>query len=401
MKLWYFTEQQYHPGWERVSGAIRNTPPTGVIDPVVAADLFDRYYEEFALIDQLGLGIAVNEHHTTLQCMSPSTFLSVAAISRTTTRSRILSIGSPIAQRPDPVRVAEEIALSDLMSRGRTEVGFIKSVPWEYFNSNANPVGVTERFWEAHDLILKALTTRDGPFAWSGRHFHYRNVNVVPRPYQDPHPPIWMTGQSPSTARAIASHGHVAVTTQTGSAQAALFFRAYRDEYEKVYGGPPAVDRLAYHCYMAVAGTEDKAAELAQRIHKWVEYLGSQEAGFQHAAGYAAAGDYARMMRLNGGGVGMFNNWRPPSIGKLRDDGVMFFGTPGQVRDQVRGFTDRVGPIGHLLIQMGGYATQDETMECLSLTAKEVQPFLEDLTNRYKVPLTLGHSGRRVAIHDL
>jgi len=146
VKLWYFTEQQYHPGWERVPGPIRNTPPTGVIDPVVAADLLDRYYEEFTVADELGLGIAVNEHHTSLQCMSSATFLSVAALARTTSRARILSIGTPIAQRPDPVRVAEEIAMSDLMSRGRTEVGFIKSVPWEYFNSNANPVGVTDRY---------------------------------------------------------------------------------------------------------------------------------------------------------------------------------------------------------------------------------------------------------------
>jgi alkanesulfonate monooxygenase SsuD/methylene tetrahydromethanopterin reductase-like flavin-dependent oxidoreductase (luciferase family) len=382
MKLWYFTEQQYHPGWEQVSGPIRNTPPTDVIDPVVAADLFDRYYEEFAVADELGLGIAVNEHHTSLQCMSPATLLSVAAIARTTSRARILSIGTPIAQRPDPVRVAEEIALTDMLSRGRTEVGLIKSVPWEYFNSNANPVGVTERFWEAHDLILKALTTRHGPFAWHGEHFHYRNINVVPRPYQDPHPPIWMTGQSPSSARTIATRGHVGVTSQSGARDAAPFFAAYRDEYEKVHNAPPTVDRLGYLCYMAVASTETKAADVAQRIHKWVEYLGSQHPGFQHAAGYAPAGDFARMMRAGQGNIGVFSGYRAPSIAKLRDDGVMFFGTPRQVCDQVRTFMDRVGPIGHLLVQMGGYATQTDTVESLALMAEQLHPMLEEFSTR-------------------
>src|ERR1700739_3046973 len=111
MRLWYFSEQQYHPAWERSAGPIRNTPPTGLIDPDVAADLIDRYYEEFAAIDELGLNIAVNEHHTTFQCMSTTPYLSVAALARTTKRARILSIGSPLAQRPDPVRLAEEIAL--------------------------------------------------------------------------------------------------------------------------------------------------------------------------------------------------------------------------------------------------------------------------------------------------
>src|SRR5580704_7829705 len=47
-------------------------------------------------------------------------------------------------------------------------------------------------FWEAHDLILKAMTSHDGPFNWEGTHFHYRQVNVWPRPWQQPHPPVWM-----------------------------------------------------------------------------------------------------------------------------------------------------------------------------------------------------------------
>ena len=54
-----------------------------------------------------------------------------------------------------------------------------------------------ERFWEAHDLILKAMTTHDGPFNWEGEHFHYRQVNVWPRPYQQPHPPVWLTVTAP------------------------------------------------------------------------------------------------------------------------------------------------------------------------------------------------------------
>ncbi len=50
------------------------------------------------------------------------------------------------------------------------------------------------RYWEAHDLILKAMSTTDGPFNWEGEFFHYRNVNIWPRPLQQPTPPVWMTG---------------------------------------------------------------------------------------------------------------------------------------------------------------------------------------------------------------
>ncbi len=59
-----------------------------------------------------------------------------------------------------------------------------------------------DRFWEAHDFIIKAMTTHDEPFNWESEHFHYRQVNIWPRPWQQPHPPVWSTTGSKSQARA-------------------------------------------------------------------------------------------------------------------------------------------------------------------------------------------------------
>jgi len=376
MKFWYFTEQQYHPAWDRVTGTIRNTPPSGLIDPDEAADLFDRYYEEFQAFDELGLNIAVNEHHTSYQCMSPTPYLHMAALARITRKARLLSIGTPIAQRPDPVRVAEEIALADMMSRGRTEAGLIKSIPWEYFNSNANPMGLMDRFWEAHDLIVKALTTRDGPFRWDGEYFQYRNVNIIPRPYQDC-PPIWMTGQSPSSAKDIAAKGYIAATSQNGT-DAVPFFDAYRQSYAASFGRAATDDRLAYICYVALGKTEEVARERAQRVHKWVEFLARQDDRFQHAAGYAPAKDFARLLQANRGGS-LFFNYVPPSIDKLREQGIMFWGTPDQVSEQIGSFYQRVGGFGHLLMQMGGVASQSDTIESMQLMAEIVAPRLKEI----------------------
>ena len=101
---------------------------------------------------------------------------------KTTKRVRLLGLGIPIANRPDPLRVAEECAMIDVISRGRLDMGFIKGVPYEIVPSNARPVRIMDRFWEAHDLILKAMTTHDGPFSWEGEHFQYRSVNIWPRP---------------------------------------------------------------------------------------------------------------------------------------------------------------------------------------------------------------------------
>ena len=77
----------------------------------------------------------------------------------------------PIGNRFDPVRVAEEYSMIDVISRGRVEMGFVKGVPFEMTPANTNPADLMERFWEAHDLILKAMTTHDGPFNWEGTLF--------------------------------------------------------------------------------------------------------------------------------------------------------------------------------------------------------------------------------------
>ena len=118
----------------------------------------------------------------------------------------------------------------DVISRGRLEMGFVKGVPYEIHPANSLPVRHTDRFWEAHDLILKAMTTHDGPFSWEGEFFQYRNVNVWPRPYQQPHPPVWISANSVPSASPIAQRGHVLGTVMTGYKAKALF-----DEYRRVW----------------------------------------------------------------------------------------------------------------------------------------------------------------------
>lgn len=379
MRLWYFTEQQYHPAWEKAVGPIRNTPPSGGIDPEVAADLIDRYYDEFAVMDELGLNIAVNEHHTTYTCMSVAPYLSIAALARTTKNVRLLSIGTPIAQRPSPVRVAEEIALTDIMSRGRTEAGLIKSIPWEYFNSNANPMTLNERFWEAHDLIIKALSTRDGPFAWSGKHFHYRNVNILPRPYQDPHPPIWMAGMSAGSGYEYGKRGYTGITTQNGF-DAIEFFKAYRKGFSEQFGQQPELWRMAYCGYLAIGNSEAEARAIAERVHAWVRFLPRQNPRFQHAAGYAPAFAFANMMKKGQGASFFTPDYVPPSIDELREQNIMFWGTPDQVYKQIKAFYEKTGGFGQMLFQMGGYATKEDTIGTANLLMKEVAPRLQELT---------------------
>src|SRR5207237_2430371 len=131
MRVWYFSEMAYHPAWEEglKRGSLRVVLPNRNFDPKVGHGLLNRYLDEFALCDEAGLDIMVNEHHSTSTCLTVSVPMALAIIARETTRSRLLSLGTPIANRPDPVRVAEEMAWLGVLSGGRLGVGTVKGAP--------------------------------------------------------------------------------------------------------------------------------------------------------------------------------------------------------------------------------------------------------------------------------
>ena len=218
MRTWYFSEMAYHPAWDKglARGSLRVVFPNENLDPQEAGTLLNRYLDEFALCDEVGLDIMVNEHHSTATCMTVSVPMALSIIARETKKARLLSLGNPIANRPDPVRVAEEMAWLDCLSGGRIEMGLVKGAPYEIAPANSNPGRLMRRYWEAHDLIIKALSTTTGPFSWEGEFYQYRAVNIWPRPIQQPTPPIWMTGMSVDTGIAAAERGHVVGTLLSG-----------------------------------------------------------------------------------------------------------------------------------------------------------------------------------------
>jgi alkanesulfonate monooxygenase SsuD/methylene tetrahydromethanopterin reductase-like flavin-dependent oxidoreductase (luciferase family) len=73
----------------------------------------------------------------------------------------------------------------------------VRGIGTEYHATGLNPAFSQERFQEAHDLIVAAWT-RPGPFEFEGEHYNFRYVNLWPRPYQSPHPPIWIPSQGSS-----------------------------------------------------------------------------------------------------------------------------------------------------------------------------------------------------------
>ncbi|HEY2135488.1 MAG TPA: LLM class flavin-dependent oxidoreductase [Xanthobacteraceae bacterium] len=387
MRVYHFTEQPYPNAWEKHEGSLRVNLPNRHLDPKIAADLFHRYYDEWLLCDELGFDVMLNEHHATATCMSSTCIVGLSVLARQTKRARLLVLGYPIGHRPDPLRCAEELATVDVISRGRLDMGFIKGVPYEFPVSNQNAVGVMDRFWDAHDFILKAMTSHDAPFNWESDYFHYRHVNLWPRPYQQPHPPVWTTTGSPINARIVGERGYVMATLGTGYATRPLY-DVYREAYTAKFRKAPAADRFAYLGLVAVADTEAEARRRGEMVSI---YLGSSAIvapQFRNPPGYLSIEDNVRILRgdprpRTGTKDGGFIDMRTAGVQDLIDAGILFCGTPDQVYAQITEFCDYCGGMGNLLM-MGhaGHMNHADTVDNLTLFAREVLPRLKE----YKQP---------------
>lgn len=384
MQVWHFSEMAYHPGWEELGNSLRNVIPSKVYDPKLGADLYHRYLDEWALCDELGINIMVNEHHTTATCTTSVCTIPLAILARETKKVRLLCLGMPIANRMDAVRVAEEYAMLDVISRGRIEMGFVKGSVFEVTPANSNPATLAERFWEAHDLILKALTTHDGPFNWEGQHYQYRQVNVWPRPYQDPHPPVWMTVASPGSAKLVGEKGYVLASLNSGYANTPLIYDTYR-EAAKGAGHEVGLDRFAYLGIVGVGATEEEGRRRAHQILDYSRTTPRVARQFQFPPGLVPPEVVGRELGnpsprtfplRDGSRVEMLTG----TVDQYIDAGIAFAGTPDTVYAQIKEFYDHVGGLGHLLMMgQGGHLNHEDTVGNLTMFSEEVLPRLREL----------------------
>lgn len=385
MRVWYFSEMAYHPSWNEglKRGSLRVEFPNEHVDPDVAHKLLNRYFDEFAACDEAGLDIMVNEHHSTATCMTVSVPMALSIIARETKKARLLSLGNPIANRPDPVRVAEEMAWLDVLSGGRLEMGLVKGAPYEIHPANSNPARLMRRYWEAHDLIIKALSTTDGPFSWEGEYFQYRNVNIWPRPVQKPTPPVWMTGLSTASGVMAAERGHVIATLLAGSV-AKPMFDAYRTRAREL-GWEAGPDRFAFAACIGVGETRAEGIRRADQVADYVRTAGVVAEPYTNPPGYNSM--MANVAMLKGATNSLVKDQqgnpvdaRTATVEQFIASDTVFAGTPDDVYEQIKAFNDRVGGFGHLLFfGQGGHLSHEDTMDNIRLFGKDVMPRLREL----------------------
>lgn len=236
--------------------------PNRLYDPQKGHALYNRYLDELEYGETLGFdGLCVNEHHQTAYGMMPSPIVTASALARRTSKAKIAILGSALPLRSHPLVVAEEHSMIDNITGGRLISGFVRGIGSEYHTFGVNPTFSHERFHEAHDLIVRAWT-EPGPFEFFGKHYHVQYVNVWPRPYQQPHPPIWIPSQGSRETIEFAAHPkHRYPYLQTFSPIKAVqrYLHMYRDMAEQKFGYQASPRQLGWASMVYVGDTDESA----------------------------------------------------------------------------------------------------------------------------------------------
>src|SRR5438067_7952710 len=147
--------------------------------------------------------------------------------------------------------------------RGRLIVGMLRGTTNEMMTYHLNPEESRERTDEGMELILRAWKEPQ-PFGWQGRHFHYRNVSVWPKPLQQPLPPMYALGTS-SEASDFAARNHIGLGVSFGPFDAMGKVTGYYKDQCARYGWQPEPHQIIYRANIVIAETGKKAQQaLAQ-----------------------------------------------------------------------------------------------------------------------------------------
>jgi alkanesulfonate monooxygenase SsuD/methylene tetrahydromethanopterin reductase-like flavin-dependent oxidoreductase (luciferase family) len=304
----------------------------------------------------------------------PSPNLMAAALTRRTSRARIMILGNAIGIRGNPLRVAEEIAMLDLMSGGRVDSGFVRGIGWEYFAHSVNPVKSRSRFNEAHDLIIKAWTSPE-MFSWYGENYEYRYVNLWPRPVQQPHPPIYIPGAgSTETMKFCAERKYTYMSVYAPTRIVRRWFDGYREAAAEL-GYEPDPERIAFSVPIYVADTDEKAHAEARPALEWLYRKGlKQTPEMVTPPGYMSPGSLR----------GVLSSGMRPFGGASYEDllahGQAVVGSPASVADRLGSLYAELGGFGQLIGLFAiGTSTHEQVMRSAELFATEVMPVLRPL----------------------
>jgi alkanesulfonate monooxygenase SsuD/methylene tetrahydromethanopterin reductase-like flavin-dependent oxidoreductase (luciferase family) len=409
MHMMWFTERAYHydpevepEKYRRLENQILKErsfygTPNSFFEPEHGAKILNQYIDEKVYTDQELLnfdGVMLNEHHGTPFCLGAVMDVEAAILAGKTNRVKIVLLGNPVATVGNPLRLAEELAMIDLISGGRLVPGWVRGAGSEQFANNTNPAQNRELFEEGVDFIIKAWTT-PGPFRYEGKRLHFRHVNPWVLPLQKPRPPFWIPGLiSPDTAQWCAKrrYPYVALATKLEPTLELWHFYAEAAAREGYQAGP---ENFGYLQPVMLADNQERAEELGQRLLFGGAFAHFARPEWMFPPGYNSKAATRRLAQLETGpntsGKPLFAGSGEESEEEIEalkrhiyagypqilKDMQMIAGTPDNVIPKLCKVLDVLRP-GIFSFWLDGPVSAKERKRCLELINRDVIPALRE-----------------------
>ena len=353
---------------------------SSLFDPQRAHHMYNDFMDELEYAADCGYdAICVNEHHSNGYGLMPSPNLIATSLARRTTDATICVMGNSLALYNPPTRVAEEFAMIDVISGGRLIAGFPVGTPMDdCFAYGQNPSQLRERYYEAHDLVMKAWQEPD-TFAFNGRYNQQRYVNIWPRPVQKPHPPIWIPGGgSIETWQWCAQMDYVyCYLSYFGHKVGKATMDGFWAEMDRL-GKDRNPYRAGFAQTVAVAESRDQALELYTQA---AEYFFGRclhfDPRFAAPPGYATEATIRHGMTSQVSAAAARATARPTEMKDLVDAGYLVIGSPSQVVEQFVELAENLNVGNLMLLMQFGNMNKDLTRYNTKLFAEKVMPTLK------------------------
>ena len=276
--------------------------------------VYERAIERFEIMDQTGYdAVWLAEHHFSGFSVCPSVHMMATMAAARTQRMRI---GTAVSLAPfyHPLRLAEEVALLDMLSGGRLNWGAGRGFSRVEFDAFGVPIDESaERFRETVEIVLAAWGSEK--LTHHGRFFDFDGVEVLPKPLQQP-PPVWMAATSEGAIDWAAGRGFSILMDPHCTHSELGAKRARYGERMAAAGHTAAGRDIPMARLIAIGNTTEQAEAVARRGAEWTvgAYIGPQ-----HRPAHAAPSAIAA----------------PDPVERYVSD-VILHGTPDSLVDQIQ-----------------------------------------------------------------
>jgi alkanesulfonate monooxygenase SsuD/methylene tetrahydromethanopterin reductase-like flavin-dependent oxidoreductase (luciferase family) len=329
------------------------------------SEAFDEAMEQVDAAERLGLDVMwLAELHFEPRRSVLSAPLSIASAIAARTRRMKIGIAVQVLPLCHPLRLAEEAATVDQLSHGRLIFGVGRSgVAQTYEAYGVSYAESRDRFREILDIVEQAWTKPS--FSYAGKYHHFKDVAVVPKPYQKPTPPIRIAASTPDTFPAIGRRGAAIFASVRHTSWSALAeqIHSYQEAWEEV--GHPGRGQVFVSAPTYLAETEERAqSEPKESI---MHFYHEQANLLEGAARLVDPETAARRMR------------RVDQLRSLRyEDGLhnhALVGSPAAIAKKLLALQQEIGLSGILAeLNCGGLIPHEQVLTAMQLLCEEVKP---------------------------